>query len=47
VEYLSDQIGEELRGARESAGWSVDDVALKTRIPRSVIEALEEADFNH
>ena len=35
----------ELRHERERRGWSLDDVAARTRIPRSYIEALE--DGNH
>lgn len=46
VEDISDQIGERLTKAREKAGLSVDDVIFKTRIPRSVILALEAADFS-
>ena len=45
MEEISDQIGERLRTAREGAGLSVEDVVAKTRIPKSVIEALEAADF--
>jgi cytoskeletal protein RodZ len=46
VKELSDEIGIQLQQARESAGFSVDDVVFKTRIPRSVIEALEAGDFS-
>ncbi len=46
VEELPDQIGERLQQARERAGLTVDDVIFKTRIPRSVVEALEAADFS-
>ena len=35
----------ELRHERERRGWSLDDVASRTRIPRTYIEALE--DGNH
>ena len=45
VDEISDQIGERLRTAREGAGLSVEEVAVRTRIPKSVIEALEAADF--
>jgi transcriptional regulator with XRE-family HTH domain len=46
VEYVADQIGERLLNAREKAGLSVDDVVFQTRIPRSVVAALEAADFS-
>lgn len=46
VEELPDQIGERLQQARERAGLTVDDVIFKTRIPRSVVEALEAANFS-
>lgn len=38
-------IGEDLRNAREQAGLAVEDVAFATRIPRTVVLALEAADF--
>ncbi len=46
VEEISDQIGEQLRRAREVAGLTVDDVVFRTRIPRSVVNALEAGDFS-
>lgn len=46
VEDISDQIGERLTKARETAGLTVEDVMFKTRIPRSVINALEAGDFS-
>ena len=46
VEEAWDQIGKRLRGAREKAGLSVDDVVHHARIPRSVVEALEAEDFS-
>jgi cytoskeletal protein RodZ len=46
VEEFSDQIGERLQMAREKADLTVDDVVFKTRIPKSVVEALEAADFS-
>lgn len=46
MEDISDQIGERLTKAREKAGLTVDDVMFKTRIPRSVIHALEAGDFS-
>lgn len=46
VKGVSDQIGEQLREARESAGLAVDDVVFKTRIPRSVVASLEMGDFS-
>lgn len=46
MEEISDQIGERLTKAREGAGLTVDDVMFKTRIPRSVINALEMGDFS-
>jgi len=45
VEDISDQIGERLKSARERIGLTVDDVIFRTRIPRSVVVALESADF--
>ena len=45
MDEISDQIGERLRTAREGTGLSVEEVAVRTRIPKSVIEALEAADF--
>lgn len=41
-----DQIGNRLRSARVHAGLTVDDVEFRTRIPRSVIRALETEDFS-
>ncbi len=38
-------IGEDLRNAREQAGLAVEDVVFATRIPRTVVLALEAADF--
>lgn len=46
VDEFSDQIGGRLREAREEAGLSVEDVQFRTRIPKSVIEALEAGDFS-
>lgn len=46
VEEVPDHIGEQLQKAREKAGLTVDDVLFKTRIPRSVILALEAGDFS-
>ncbi len=46
VEEYPDQIGERLQQARERAGLTVDDVLFKTRIPRSVMLALEAGDFS-
>jgi cytoskeletal protein RodZ len=46
VDEFSDQIGGKLRQAREIAALSVDDVIFQTRIPRSVITALEAGDFS-
>jgi cytoskeleton protein RodZ len=46
VEELADQIGELLRKAREDADLVVDDVVFQTRIPKSVVEALEAGDFS-
>jgi cytoskeleton protein RodZ len=41
-----EQIGAKLRSAREAAGLDVEDVAFRTRIPRSVVESLEAEDFS-
>jgi cytoskeletal protein RodZ len=46
VEQLADQIGELLRQAREDADLVVDDVVFQTRIPKSVVTALEAGDFS-
>lgn len=46
VENVPDQIGERLVRAREKAGLTVEDVEFRTRIPHTVIEALEAADFS-
>ncbi|WAC21667.1 helix-turn-helix domain-containing protein [Luteolibacter sp. SL250] len=46
MEEVWDQIGKRLRGAREAADLAVDDVVFRTRIPRSVVEALEADDFS-
>jgi cytoskeletal protein RodZ len=46
VEELTDHIGERLSKARERAGLTVDDIIFRTRIPRSVVEALEAGDFS-
>ena len=46
VDELADQIGELLRQARENADLVVDDVVFQTRIPKSVVEALEAGDFS-
>jgi cytoskeleton protein RodZ len=43
---LSDEIGGQLQRARERAGLALDDVVFQTRIPRTVIEALEAGDFS-
>ena len=43
----SDQIGEQLRKAREDAGLSMADAISQTRLPRSAIEALESENFAH
>lgn len=46
VDDFSDHIGGRLQQARENAGLTVDDVIFKTRIPRSVVVALEAGDFS-
>jgi len=46
VDEISDHIGEQLRKARESADLIVDDIVFRTRIPRSVVVALEAGDFS-
>lgn len=46
VDDFSDHIGGRLQQARENAGLNVDDVIFRTRIPRSVIVALEAGDFS-
>jgi cytoskeletal protein RodZ len=46
VEESWDQIGSRLRNARDKAELTVDDVVFRTRIPRSIVEALEAEDFS-
>lgn len=46
MDDFSDHIGGRLQQARENAGLNVDDVIFKTRIPRSVVVALEAGDFS-
>jgi len=46
VDVITDQIGEQLRQAREKAGLTREDVVFQTRLPRSAIEALESEDFS-
>jgi cytoskeleton protein RodZ len=41
-----EQIGVRLKAAREAAGLTVDDVLFRTRLPRSVVVALEAEDFS-
>ena len=41
----NDSIGERLRGAREAAGLTIDDVHYRTRLPKAVVAALEAEDF--
>jgi cytoskeletal protein RodZ len=45
VDEFSDQIGGRLKRAREQAGLEMDDVAFRTRIPKSVVVSLEAGDF--
>lgn len=40
------EIGNRLRQAREGRGWSLEDVEFQTRLPKSVLRALEEDDFS-
>ncbi len=46
MDAITDQIGEQLRQAREKAGLTREDVVFQTRLPRSAIEALENEDFS-
>ena len=46
VEEPWDQIGRRLRESREEMSLSVDDVVHTTRIPRTIVEALEAEDFS-
>ena len=46
MDEFSDQIGGRLQAAREQAGLTVEDVQFQTRIPKSVIEALEAGNFS-
>lgn len=38
-------VGERLRAAREEKGFSLEDIAAETRIPRRHLESLEESDW--
>jgi cytoskeletal protein RodZ len=40
-------IGSELKSAREAAGLTLDEVAAKTKMRKSVIVAIEKDDFSH
>jgi cytoskeletal protein RodZ len=46
VEEHCELIGGRLKAAREAAGLTVDDVLFRTRLPRSVVVALEAEDFS-
>lgn len=46
MEEDNEQIGKRLQAAREAAGLTVDDVLFRTRLPRSVVVALEAEDFS-
>jgi cytoskeleton protein RodZ len=39
-------VGERLRAAREEKGFSLEDIAAETRIPRRHLESLEEGDWS-
>ena len=39
-------VGEQLRAAREEKGFSLEDIAAETRIPRRHLESLENADWS-
>lgn len=39
-------VGERLRAAREEKGFSLEDIAAETRIPRRHLQSLEEADWD-
>lgn len=41
-----EHIGARLRAARQAAGLSIEDVSFRTRLPRSVLLALEGEDFS-
>lgn len=45
VDEQTQEIGQLLRQAREKAGLTIEDVQHRTRIPRSIIDALEKEDF--
>ena len=38
-------VGERLRAAREEKGFSLEDLAAETRIPRRHLESLESSDW--
>jgi len=40
------QMGQQLRLAREAAGWEVDAVAARLRMQKSLIRSLEEGDWS-
>ncbi len=41
------EIGDSLRATREQLGWSLQDVAHRTRIPVAILRQLEANDFEH
>lgn len=45
MEDESSHIGGRLKAAREAAGLTVEDVVFRTRLPKSVVTALEAGDF--
>lgn len=46
MEVFLDQIGNQLRSAREASGLTVDDVVFRTQLPKTIVIALENEDFS-
>lgn len=42
---MEEKLGAKLRRAREAAGLTVDDAVYRAKLPRDVVEALENGDF--
>lgn len=44
---MEENIGKRLRRAREGSGLTVDDAVYRAKLPRDVVEALENGDFGY
>ncbi len=45
AEFRFQAVGEQLKAARESAGFSLEQIAQKTRVPMRHLEAIEKSNF--